>query len=313
MSLPAISVIVPTLGDFEKLQRLLVSAQKQKFFSASDFFEILVVVNGVKAGTLQKIDLLSEEFLKVIKVEEKGVNKARNAGLREARASILLFLDDDCEIQDPYFLARHIRFHAEHPAVFATGGGYQLPADCGRFDVFYNSIQMRWFFSGLVQPGQNQKACYLLGGNFSIKAHVALEQKLLFDERIKYGGSESEFFRKAGLLGLELRANSFEVLHHTHETVISLSRKLYKQGRGKALIDEKYPDTTFGAIAETDAGPQLFNYVFWWGYYSYRQEYLRIIPHLFKDVFGLLNVTRFRLLSGISKRLAEKKEKGDRF
>lgn len=312
MSVPVISVIVPTLGESTKLQRLLASTQKQKFYGMPESFEIIVVVNGVKPDESLKTTSLSSGFLKILNVEEKGVNRARNAGLREARASLLLFLDDDCEIMDPYFLARHIRFHAENPAVFATGGGYQLPSDSGRFDEIYNAIQMRWFLLGLLQPGQNQNTRYLLGGNFSIKAHIAKNLGLLFDEQIKYGGSESEFFKKAGLLGLELHTNSFEVLHHTRETLFSISGKLYQQGRGKALIDEKYPDAPIRESSES-SDRHIFNYIFWFGYYSYRRQYYRIFSHVFKDVIGRLNTARYRLLSGISKRLAEKKEKGDRF
>lgn len=322
MKEPVISIIVPTLGDQEKLKRLLTSIQKQKFSGPPEIFEVIVVVNGAKSqladADFQKLSTLFGPILKFQFLNQKGVNVARNAGLRQAQAAIVLFLDDDCELHEPYFLSRHISFHHEHPAVFATGGGYQTPLGTGRFDEVYNRIQMHWFASGLDFPGQNESTRYLLGGNFSIKARIAETQKLIFDEQIIYGGSESEFFKKAGLLKLELRANSFDVLHHTRENVFSLTRKLYKQGRGKALVDEKYPETApaveNGQACATDNWLRLvFIYAFWCGYYFYRTEYFRIFPHVIKDGFTALNVARFRLLSGISKRIAEKKEKGDRF
>lgn len=310
MSLPAVSIIIPTLGEPEKLQRLLASAQRQKFLGTAEAFEVVVVVNGVKAQ-----GPATEGSIKTINVSEKGVNIARNAGLKEAKAAIVLFLDDDCELHEPYFLARHIRFHAEHPTVFATGGGYQLPANSGRFDEIYNAIQMRWFFSGLLQPGQNETTRYLLGGNFSIKARLAIDHGLLFDDQIKYGGSESEFFRKSAMLGLELRTNSFDVLHHTRETLLSLSRKLYKQGRGKALIDAKYPEVNaeVDPTPATEASHFVFNYIFWYGYYSYRKKHFRILKHILNDGISAFNAARFRILAAISRRLAEKKDKGDRF
>lgn len=322
MNQPVISIIIPTLGDQEKLERLLTSIQKQKFLGASDIFEVIVVVNGAKvqlaAADFQKLSTLFGPVLKFQFLNQKGVNVARNAGLRQAQAGIVLFLDDDCELHEPYFLSRHISFHNEHPAVFATGGGYQTPLGTGRFDEVYNLIQMHWFTSGLNFPGQNESTRYLLGGNFSIKARIAETLKLIFDEKIVYGGSESEFFKKAGLLKLELRVNSFDVLHHTCENLLSLTRKLYKQGRGKALVDEKYPETA-SAVEIRRAGTTdnwlrlVFNYAFWCGYYFYRKEYFRIFPHVIKDGIAALNVARFRLLNGILKRIAEKKEKGDRF
>ena len=322
MSQPAISIIIPTLGDLENLQRLLTSIQKQKFSGPPEIFEVIVVVNGTKSqGTdaeFQQFSTLFGPFLKFQFLTQMGVNVARNAGLKQAQAAIVLFLDDDCELNEPYFLSRHISFHHKHPAVFATGGGYQVPLGAGRLDEVYNLIQMHWFGSGLNYPGQNEITRYLLGGNFSIKARSTDPQKLIFDEQIIYGGSEAEFFKRAGLLKLELRANSFDVLHHTRENIFSLTRKLYKQGRGKALIEEKYPEAS-AAVENEPAGRsdnwlQLgFNYAFWCGYYFYRKDFFRIILHVLKDGIAALNTARFRTLSGISKRLAEKKEKGDRF
>ena len=309
MSGPAISIVIPTLGDPEKLQRLLASIQKQKFLNVTEIIETIVVVNGMQA---QESDFEFGPFVKFEFLAEKGVNMARNAGVRLAQAPIVLFLDDDCELHEPYFLSRHIAFHREHSSVFATGGGYQLPRGAGRLDEVYNSIQMRWFVSGLLQPGQNEKTRFLLGGNFSIKARMAQDRNLKFDEQIRYGGSESEFFKQAEILKLEVLTNSFDVLHHTGETLFSLSRKLYRQGRGKALIDEKFPESP--AATETGAlSCRIFNYVFWWGYYFSRKNYFGILPHVFNDALAAFNAARFRVVRWVSKRLAEKQEKGDRF
>ena len=142
MNRPSISVVIPTLGDSEKLKRVLTSVRKQKFFSSSDFVEVVIVVNGSKAEST-----FSEGIVRTVSLAEKGVNFARNAGLKLAKAPFLVFLDDDCEIHEPYFLARHLRFHTENPDVFAIGGGYQLPENSGRFDRIYNAKQIPGFFT----------------------------------------------------------------------------------------------------------------------------------------------------------------------
>lgn len=322
MSPPVISIIIPTLGDLGNLQRLLVSIQKQKFSDSSDAFEVIVIVNGPQTphseAGFQKLSTMFGAFLKFHFLVSRGVNAARNVGLRQAQAAIVLFLDDDCEVHEPFFLSRHSSFHKEHPGVFAVGGGYQLPVEVGRLDEVYNLIQMHWFDSGLIDPGKSEVTRYLLGGNFSIKARIAKSQNLFFDEQIIYGGSESEFFKRAALFKLELRANSLDVLHHTRENVFTLCRKLYKQGRGKALIDEKYPETAPAAENTLAQGEDnwlqlVLNYAFWCGYYFYRKHYFRIFPHVIKDGVAALSAARFRVLDGISKRIADKKEKGDRF
>lgn len=319
-----ISIVIPTLGNLKNLYRLLDSLFKQR--TETDPVEILVVVNGMdkqeSIAELKGLLIVKYEFLKLFFITEKGVNFARNLGLAKSLGEVILFLDDDCQLPDVFFLKHHIDFHIKNPGVFAVGGGYCLPDSVEIFDRIYNEIQMRWFFSGISGDADAGSTQYLLGGNFSIKSSVAKFQNLNFDEQITYGGSEFEFFKKAVSLNLVLVATEFEVMHHTHESLSGLTIKLFKQGRGKAHIDRKYPvshskaSTALNTIQSSSINRFLryyFNYVFWLGYYQFQNNFKGFCLHVVKDFFNGLNSLRFQTVSKITEQIRSKKEKGDRF
>ena len=322
----SISVIIPTLGNIENLNRLMKSTVSQHINQNN--YEVLIVVNGLiekkDVAALDKWSMLYSEILKVYFISEKGVNIARNFGLSRAKFSVALFLDDDCELSNPHFLEEHIRLHSLHEQIFAIGGAYLLPASAKYFDQIYNYIQIKWFISGVQDTQLSSKTQYLLGGNFSIKLETVKDRKLKFDENILYGGSEYEFFRKANIIGLKMLTNGLDVIHHTQESLLSLTRKIFKQGRGKAYIDGKYKIVSQDFVKEkkisnrsggvVDRTVRLyFNYIFWMGYYFYQKKYFRIFYHIVKHWSGSLNMLRFEILSKISQQISSKKEKGDRF
>lgn len=87
-----ISLIVPTLGTREKeLHRLFESLNNQTLQD----FEVIVVTQD----NHQVVEGILSEFpfsYKHAKMNEKGLSKARNEGLKYVEGSILTFSDDDC-------------------------------------------------------------------------------------------------------------------------------------------------------------------------------------------------------------------------
>lgn len=326
---PEISIIIPTLGDLQNLERLVKSILIQNLDKPK--FEVLIIVNGLiennKKDILIQWSVSFQDFLKLHFLPQKGVNLARNFGLNNAKSNILLFLDDDCELPNAHFFTEHIQFHRKNVQVFATGGGYILPSAAAYFDEIYNYLQMKWFASGIYTDRTVEKTRHLIGGNFSIKAEMAKMKELYFDNFIVYGGSEFEFFRRAHRARLEMITNDWDVIHHTQESLRGLTRKIYKQGRGKAHIDSQlqtFPDNAKKEIdikKEYNKGSGVdeyffrlyFNYVFWTGYYFFQKKYLNLFFHIGVDLLRGINGLRFELLNKISKQINHKKEKGDRF
>ncbi|MEO0473494.1 MAG: glycosyltransferase family A protein, partial [Bacteroidota bacterium] len=100
---PAISIIIPTLNRYEDLANTLLDLQRQ---SRQDF-EILVIDQSVEAQEIHWPD----DRLRYLQLEEPSASAARNLGIQEARADVLLFMDDDVIIEDVRFLNNHLRHY----------------------------------------------------------------------------------------------------------------------------------------------------------------------------------------------------------
>lgn len=314
-----ISIIIPTLGDVKSLERLIKSIGIQEFDLTK--VEIIVIVNGIrdeetKNNLNEIIFSFTEIKIKLVILDVKGVNNARNEGVKLAQYDILLFLDDDCELHRRQFLKIHVQFHNSSNEIFAYGGGYQLPLNSAFYDEVYHSIQMKWLMAGV---NSDYSATHLIGGNFSIKKQFIQKLNIDFDKNIVYGGSEYEFFKRATLMGLKLTYNELDVKHYTKESFISLIIKVFKQGYGKAYIDDKHgiaanSQTREEKFKSNDYFMQwLYSYIFWYGYYTYYHKRRYLIKHLLYDLFGKFNFFRHLFLKKLSDEIQQKKDKGERF
>lgn len=313
-----LNVVVPSTGNPVCLRRLLASLESQTL--AREDFSVFVVLNGVEENKRSLYENLCAEFdvsTELTLLDVKGVNSARSYGLKRAQAPIIFFIDDDCEVDNPHLFEWHLRYHEQNPALFAVGGGYQLPANTGFFDELYNDIQMRWLHGGR----SDGRSRFLLGGNFSIKRDIAAKLKLDFDSYITYGGSETDFFRQALRENLWMLTSDKDLLHHTSESFKSLNRKIYHQGRGAAYTDKKY-----GAVAAAGSDVEesplkglrrvlllYFNYVFWFGYYRKNGNAFALLSHIFRDFWGGFHYIRTMLSDRLNLSVTDRKKKGKRF
>lgn len=321
---PILSVVIPSLGQLDNLKKIVNSIKAQEI--PKDQLEVLIVINGHldsrNVAQIKQWASAEVSYLKIFFLSTKVVNLARNHGLKNAKSDVVIFFDDDCVIENKQFLLKHLQFHQSHPEVFAYGGGYTLSHKPAFWDRIYNYLQMKWLYSGIIDDASSLVVTrVLLGGNFSIKLKLAVAQELEFDEFIIYGGSEFEFFKQARIKNLTLVLNSLNVYHNTSENLFSVTRKLYKQGRGKAHIDLKHGPSDLNSIeAVQNSLPFLqgmamlyFNYVFWSGYYVFNGNIFKLIPHVLNDLIGSFNKSRYKVISKISRQLKTKKDQGDRF
>ncbi len=218
---PKFSLIIPTLGDRVSLERLLGSLESVEGILDS---EILLVQNPPS----RRLESLPSQFPKLkiqILFSEKGVNRARNMGIRKAQGDYLVFLDDDCAIRDPLFLQKHLDAHLQNPWAFAVGGFYQNP-DPSKIAQAYDQIQRDWLLKNrLNNSGECQM---LLGGNFSLKRSGDTP---LFDESITYGGAETEYFFRLKKNGHRFLLIPAEAEHSPHLSPGILARKATLQGQ----------------------------------------------------------------------------------
>jgi len=108
VSLPTVSVIIPTYNRKDMLRETLISLAQQTY--PSDRFEVIVVDDGSTDGTEE---IAAEAFpftLRYFWQTNQGDAEARNLGARQSQADILVFLDDDILVELDY-LTYLIREH----------------------------------------------------------------------------------------------------------------------------------------------------------------------------------------------------------
>lgn len=313
MNSAGISIVIPTLGDPLNLQKLLKSVAQQEM--DLNQIDLILVVNGLSLEKYEdlKKQISSESKFQVVWLynEIANVNKARNLGLAVAKCNVVYFLDDDCELVNTSTLAFHISEHEKDTSLFALGGGYSLSVQANYWDELYNAIQMSWLLSG--KRGASNYTQHLLGGNFSLKKEYLKLKELKFDERISYGGSEHQLFVQAVQKHLPIHLCNVDVRHNTNESFKKICHKIFRQGRGKAIIDEKSKfqsdsnNPTKLSFMSTGADfkistfkdsllKKVFNYIFWYGYYKQNKTPLLLAAKIIKDFINYLNYLRFKII-----------------
>lgn len=111
------SVVVPTRNRPGQLARCLVALERQE---VEGEFEVIVVDDGSRVAEDVAAVVGSNGRTRLVRTAPGGSAQARNRGVREARAPVVLLLDDDCEPR-PTWAAR---------LVAAVEGG--APAAAGR-------------------------------------------------------------------------------------------------------------------------------------------------------------------------------------
>jgi glycosyltransferase involved in cell wall biosynthesis len=89
--MPSISVIIPTYNADRTILETIESVQNQTFTD----FEIIVINDGSTDRTLEVLQSVSDDRLKIFTYENSGASTARNRGIACAAGDYLTFIDAD--------------------------------------------------------------------------------------------------------------------------------------------------------------------------------------------------------------------------
>lgn len=241
---PFFTVVVCTRGRPEALRRCLGSLERLEY----DDFEILVVDNNgaPTVGT----EIAGEGPVRIVHEPRRGLDAARNRGVREAKGDVLAFVDDDCEV-DPAWLEELRAAFASEEATFVTGR--VRPGSL-------NGVAQRWFEEmGGFDRGVHERTFTRGGGGLLPRdaaqlgtgCNMAFRRALFdrvgpFDEALDMGtlvggGGDIDYFARAlnsGEVGLYWpRA---VVRHHHRETPRELKRQLFGYGASVGALSLKF-------------------------------------------------------------------------
>lgn len=116
------SFIVPTFEpDLNLFRKCLLSLKKQSYKD----IEVIVMLDGPCEGAQEIITEIGDKRIRMVQLEHGGVQKARNAGFKEAKGDIVSFWDCDCIIE-PDTCKTWIDTFNENPKVDFVYSGYKF-------------------------------------------------------------------------------------------------------------------------------------------------------------------------------------------
>jgi glycosyltransferase involved in cell wall biosynthesis len=211
---PVISVIIPTYQRRSSVLRLIESLRGQSLRPTE--FEVIVVVDGSTDGSYEALLGSSPDFaLQVIRQENRGRAGACNAGIRIARAGMVLLLDDDM-VAEPELLRAHLAAHRLSPRRGVLGA---VPIAVRRGSPAVVRYYAEKFNAHLrqLETAEEIRHTSFYSGNFSI----ALEEIRgvgCFDERFRrYGNEDTELAVRLARAGVKLAYHPEAVARQTFD------------------------------------------------------------------------------------------------
>ena len=132
---PTVSIIMPCYNGMQHIQAAIDSVLQQTF----NDFELIVVDNGSTDRTPEILDSVNDSRLRVFNLLERGVSRARNLGLKEARGTFIAFLDSDDTWNAAFLEKMHTALASDCKAVLAYCGWQNLGLPGPRGEPFVPS------------------------------------------------------------------------------------------------------------------------------------------------------------------------------
>ena len=217
-----LSVVVPTRDRPEKLARCLEALAAQ---DAPAPLEIVVVDDGSRDGHAVA-EAATQASARLVRIEGLGLGAARNAGIRAASGTVVLFTDDDCRPA----LHWAVRLAAALERGAGAVGGETLPGDPA------NPYAQA---SEAICAQARDELGFLVGNNLGCRRELALQ--LPFDETSPVPAAEDrEWSRRVAAAGHTLVHVPDALVYH--EPDLDLGRfwaQHVRYGRGAAWLARK--------------------------------------------------------------------------
>ena len=199
-----LSLIIPTHNRSERLIAALESVIRQDLPAAD--WECVVVSNYSTDDTVARFGDFAARYpglnLRLVTEDGPGVSYARNRGIAETSAPLLVFIDDDERI-NPGFLRAYADFFDAHPDAVVAGGRIIAEYVTGRPAWLSKYTEMPianpMDFGDAVRPFPAGRVPG--GGNMAFRRSAALryggfDPSLGRVGRMLIGGEENDFFER---------------------------------------------------------------------------------------------------------------------
>ncbi len=228
---PSVTVIVPVRNGEQTIQPLLESLQKLDY--DRNKVEVIVVDGN---STDKTREIVKKYPVKLVVEKKKGLNLARNVGIKCSNGEIIAFTDSDCVVP-PNWITKIVE-NFKDPNVSCVGGSAKARDDDFVSQYADNSIvRLMPFFTkreelGKVKPFFRHPA----GCNMAFRRKVA-EDVGYFDENIQYGFDEVEFADRVCKAGHKMVLDPDVLVWHKHRSTLKdFLKQNFQYGKGSGLV-----------------------------------------------------------------------------
>jgi len=227
----SVTVVVPVRNRELTIQPLLDSLQKLDY--DTNKVEV-IVVDGNSTDKTQEI--VKKYPVKLVVEKRKGLNLARNTGIKCAKGEIVAFTDSDC-IVPPNWITKIVE-NFKDPQISCVGGSAKALDNDFISQYADNSIvRLMPFFTKReelkkVKPFFRHPA----GCNMAFRRKVA-EEVGYFDEHIQYGFDEVEFADRICRAGYKMVLDPDVLVWHKHRSTFrEFLKQNFQYGKGSGLV-----------------------------------------------------------------------------
>ena len=254
---PSFAVVIPTFQRPGTLFRVLDALGLQK---DAPEFEVVVVDDGSADETPRLLERYRPAYpFRFFTQSNSGPAAARNRGIGEARAPLILFLGDDT-VPEPPLLAVHARAHREWPADRVAVLGYTTWPEDRRVTPFLHHINEYGlqFGYGLIEDPESVPFNFFYTSNISLPRALLYEADL-FDTTFPHAAWEDiEIAYRLTRRGMRIVYRPDAIARHHHDiSFSSFRRRQANSGESAAVFYEKHPELAdFLGVAEALSCPQ---------------------------------------------------------
>jgi len=231
---PTVSVIVPVLNARDTIVDLLDSLMRVDY--DRDKLEIVIVDGGSTDGTQ---DLIRSYPVRMIVERRRGLNLARNTGLKNSSGEIVLFTDSDCVVSEDW-VKKIVRNFMDSNV--GCVGGTVLRYDDSLLSRYADESVMpvlRRFRKRKVLENVMPPLDYPAGCNMAFRREV-FDKAGEFNEEIHYGFDEDELVERVCNAGYKMVLDPEVVVMHKHRgNLKDLLKQTFSYGRGGTLLLRK--------------------------------------------------------------------------
>ena len=227
-------MIVPVLNGERTVGDLLDSLMKVDYDKKK--LEIIFVDGG---STDRTQEIIQSYPVKLLIEKKRGLNVARNTGVRNSSGEIILFTDSDCVVPKDWI--RQIVKNFRNKEVGCVGGSVSRYEEDFLSRYADESIMpvLRRFRRRKVLEDVEPPMNYPAGCNMAFRRDV-FKKVGEFNEEIHYGFDEDELVERACKAGYKMILDPEAVVRHRHRSDLRrLLRQTFSYGRGGALVFRK--------------------------------------------------------------------------